>query len=73
MRGWPAYLQFSLTSSGEADIHVLGVKGRACWLQASTNLANWLPVATNQFGPYGTTLFHTTGSNPRTFYRVALP
>ncbi len=71
--GAPAYLRLSLPSGGGVDILVLGVRGQACWLQRSPNLADWLPVATNQVGLDGTVLIHTGGGLSTQFYRVALP
>jgi hypothetical protein len=70
---WP-FLQANRATGGGLDILVTGLSGQWCRLLTSTNLAIWLPVATNQIGPTGTLLLHyNTQDSIRSFYRAAFP
>jgi len=69
----------SLTISrpGPSDLDIVGRgnAGQSCRLLSSPDLANWVPLATNQIGSEGTVLFHDTcasGSACR-FYRLVMP
>lgn len=68
-------LHITAPTAGAVDILLREVVVPSCRLLTSTNLANWLPLATHQIGADGTALFHVpvgTG-NAQRFYRVALP
>jgi hypothetical protein len=57
------------------SVLVEGNSNQWCRLLASSNLSDWIPIATNQIGPAGTVIFHDTlnpGSCCR-FYRVVMP
>ena len=67
----------ALSRSGATGLSILatGNAGRSCRLLSSTDLSNWLPMATNQFGSDGTILFNVNcppGSACR-FYRLVMP
>jgi len=57
------------------DITAYGNMGQSCRLLTSTDLLNWIPIATNQLSGDGTVVFHDN-YNPgiaRMFYRLAMP
>ncbi len=63
--------------SGPSGLNILanGNAGQSCRLLSSPDLANWVPIATNQIGSEGTVLFYDTcapGSACR-FYRLVMP
>jgi hypothetical protein len=67
----------AISRSGPTGLNILGSgnAGRPCRLLTSMDLLNWVPIATNQIGSGGTTLFHDTcapGSGCR-FYRLVMP
>jgi hypothetical protein len=73
--GLPAVLRADGSALTGLDIYASAYPGLTCRLFASSNLANWTPLATNQIGPDGTTVFHDNSSagTARRFYRVAMP
>jgi hypothetical protein len=68
-------LRISPPQAGGVDIFLCDVIGQSCRLLTSTNLTDWLPMATNQISPDGTTLFQVNvGTSERQrFYRVTFP
>jgi hypothetical protein len=68
-------LHFSPPLAGAVQIFVCDMSGPSCRLLTSTNLTAWLPVATNQVAPDGTTFFplDVGSGDPQRFYRVAQP
>jgi hypothetical protein len=71
---WPT-LWASPSGSSGIDILASGIGGQTCRLLASSNFLNWMPLATNQIGSDGTTLFYDNyapGSACR-FYRLVMP
>ena len=71
---YPALLRADRSTLTGINILVSGANGQAFCLLASTNLANWAPVATNQIGANGTCLFHAESpAGASEFYRVRLP
>ncbi len=72
--GSPALVQATLQTENKIDLLVIGISGQPCRLFSSADLLNWTPLATNQFGPAGTAIFHdeTIGISRR-FYRITLP
>jgi hypothetical protein len=63
--------------SGATGLSIVatGNAGRSCRLLSSTDLSNWVPLATNQVGSDGTVLFNVNcppGSACR-FYRLVMP
>jgi hypothetical protein len=71
---WPT-LRASPTGAGGIDILASGISGQTCRLLASSNFLNWMPLATNQIGSGGTTLFYDTYApgNACRFYRLVMP
>ena len=66
-----------VSRSGTNGLNLLGTgnAGQSCRLLSSSNLTNWLPIATNQIGTNGTVLFYDTcapGGACR-FYRLVMP
>ena len=71
---WPT-LRASPSGSGGIDILASGISGQTCRLLVSSNLLNWMSLATNQIGSGGTVLFNVNcppGSACR-FYRLVMP
>jgi hypothetical protein len=68
--GSPAFLQMGSASAGAADVFAFGVPGQSFCLLMSTNLATWIPFATNQFGIDGTFSFQNGIAAPVCFFRV---
>jgi hypothetical protein len=67
----------AISRSGAENLNILG-SGNAnqwCRLLCSSNLSDWTPVATNQFGSDGTYLFHDDYPPGRAcrFYRLVMP
>jgi hypothetical protein len=67
----------SVSRAGANGLNILGSgnAGQFCRLLSSPDLLSWLPLATNQIGSDGTTLFYDTcapGSACR-FYRLVMP
>ena len=73
--GWPAVLSISRSGSSSIDVVVSGVAGQSCRLLASSNLFDWIAIATNQIGADGTVCFQDSciPSSGCHFYRVAIP
>ncbi len=72
--GAPAYLQIGRATGNGMDVLVWGVSGQSCRLLISSDMANWIPIATNQIGPNGTGLIHeVSGGETQRFYRVLMP
>jgi hypothetical protein len=72
--GSPGLLQIAKTSPAGLEVSVLSVPGQTVWMLASTNLANWFPIATNQITAGGTWLFQqSSGVAPARYYRLELP
>jgi hypothetical protein len=73
--GFPPVLLAAQPTGRGADVSVSGRPGVTCRLLVSPDLPHWTTVATNQFLPDGTTLFHDLGgaSQPRRFYRALMP
>ena len=72
---FPAVLRINRSGETLVDITAYGNMGQSCRLLASTNLSNWVPIATNQIGMDGTLLYHENcipGGACR-FYRLAMP
>ena len=68
-------LAISRTATTGLDITAYGNAGRSCRLLTSTDLLNWVPIATNQIGMDGTLLYHdayVSGGACR-FYRLVMP
>ena len=68
-------LQISPPQTNTVCLLVYGLPDQACRLMRSSTLANWLPLATNQIGANGTTVFQDgcgTGQTCR-FYRAMVP
>ncbi len=67
----------SIASSGGSQLNILvrGNSNQWCRLLASSNLSNWIPVATSQIGADGTVLLHdSVGAGPSCrFYRAVMP
>jgi hypothetical protein len=55
------------------DIVAAGALGTSCRLLMSTNLINWIPVATNPIDASGTALFHLDRTGSARFFRAAAP
>jgi len=64
---------FSFTN-GSYGFAVQGQPGQAVVIEASVNLADWLPIHTNLLGDSGECLFYDlhTGQFPRRYYRARL-
>jgi hypothetical protein len=65
----------SLSGANVLNILASGNSNQSCRLLSSTDLLNWVPIATDQFGTNGTILFYDTyapGSACR-FYRLVMP
>jgi hypothetical protein len=67
----------AISGSGANVLNILasGNSNQSCRLLSSTDLLNWVPIATDQFGTNGTILFYDTyapGSACR-FYRLVMP
>ena len=67
----------TVSRSGATGLNILasGNAGRPCRLLSSTDLSNWVPLATNQIGSDGTVLCYDNcapGSAYR-FYRLVMP
>jgi hypothetical protein len=62
-------------TAGVVNILVQGNSNQPCRLQASSNLFDWIPIATNQIGPDGTLVLHDSFSPSSScrFYRVVMP
>jgi hypothetical protein len=68
-------LAVSRIDTARLDITAYGNMGQSCRLLTSTDLLNWIPIATNQLSGDGTVVFHDN-YNPgiaRMFYRLAMP
>jgi len=73
--GWPAVLHVTQSGGAGLDLSAVGNAGQTCRLLLSTDFSNWAPVATNQIGADGTTIFHencAAGMACR-FYRLVMP
>jgi len=68
-------LAVSLSGTNGLNILASGNAGQSCRLFSSPDLANWVPIATNQIEGDGTVIFYDTcapGSASR-FYRLVMP
>lgn len=67
----------AITCTGGAAVGVVASAdpGQSCRLLTSSNLSNWVPMATNQIGTDGTVSFQDTcgPDHARRFYRLAVP
>ena len=70
--GSPAYLQASRGLNG-LSVLAVGVPYQFVVLQASTNLANWVPVVTNRLSSSGRGLSKMLPVKHRNFLRLRLP
>lgn len=68
--GSPALLQILNSPVGDFAVVGIGVPGRACDLQTSTNLANWTPVSSGEVSAAGTVSFHEARPESLLFYRL---
>jgi hypothetical protein len=61
--------------AGMISVTLFTTNDQTCRLFTSTDMATWQSVATNQIGPDGTAKFQEEcdATEPRRFYRVALP
>lgn len=68
-------LRFGSPQAGAWDLTIAEVLVPSCRLLTSTNLADWVTIATRQIGPEGTASFRVPVDTAelRRFYRVALP
>ncbi len=71
--GLPAVLRVGGLEGTNLDIVASAYPGLSCRLLISSNLSDWLPVATNQIGADGTVHFSCDGSANCSFYRVVTP
>ncbi len=55
------------------DILAESLQGTSRRLIESTNLIDWMPMATNLITSNGTALFHQDRVGPARFFRVAVP
>ena len=74
----PVIGSYGIVGPGVFAFNFSGANGQSFRVLSSTNLllplTNWLPVATNQFGPGGTFNFTSPGvSGGQIFYRLKLP
>jgi hypothetical protein len=62
-------------TAGLVNIVVQGNSNQWCRLLASTNLSDWIPIATNQIGADGAALFQDScsASTSCRFYRAVIP
>jgi hypothetical protein len=67
----------AVSRSGPTSLNILGSgnAGQSCRLLSSPDLSNWVPIATNQFGPNGTILFYDNYAlaSACRFYRLVMP
>jgi hypothetical protein len=71
----PVLVRMAVQSGTNCSLKLCGLRGGIYTLQASTNLVNWVNVATNMAGTSGVFEFTESGAArcPRRFYRVSLP
>ncbi len=71
--GSPAFLRLAHASNG-LDIFVTTLPSQTCRLLCSSNLVNWVSVATNQTDAAGALVFHEDQTSAlKSFYRLVLP
>lgn len=66
------WLQASLGAAGAVELRVNGSAAQVFRLLASTNLADWTPLQTNQLGLDQFMIFEEPAGNERGFYRVEM-
>lgn len=73
--GYPVALRSVRSGQGAVDLWLSGGPGQAWRLLASSDLASWVPVATNSFAADGTFRFHdhSPASLSSRFYRLVSP
>lgn len=71
--GSPAFLKCRASPGGGVDITVYGVSGQQFIMLTSSDCADWLPIATNQFTASGSTDLHQSAQTSPAFFRALLP
>jgi hypothetical protein len=68
-------LNIAPPSGNVLSVLVQGNSNQWCRLLISSNLSDWVPIATNQFGPAGSVTFQANWNSNSTggFYRVVMP
>lgn len=73
--GLPAVLRISGSQATGLDVQICAYPLLSCRLLGSSNLYDWIPIATNQVGTDGTLVFHENynPANSCRFYRAVVP